>query len=147
MANTTGKKYGGRKKGTANKVTRTIREAIAESADAYFNGQFQADIMSMDAHDRLAVWTRLMAYVIPKAQEENTSDGIFISFEKIAEADKADNDYFSTLSAKELTALRLALQQDNSKKIPYWLSGDVKDMTDEELDNEIEKASKEIGKK
>lgn len=29
MANTTGKKHGGRKKGTANKATQTAREAIA----------------------------------------------------------------------------------------------------------------------
>jgi len=124
MANTTGKKYGGRKAGTANKVTRTIREAIAESADAYFNGQFHADIMSIEARDRLAVWVQLMQYVTPKMKAQpdiKTPDSITISLAEIAER----RDDLSKYTNDELTALQIAIERKGGANMPSWLSGKI----------------------
>lgn len=71
-----GKKTGGRKGGTPNKVTRKTREVIAEAADGYFSSaRFAEDLESLQPRDRLLVMERLAAYVAPRMQATTVEAG------------------------------------------------------------------------
>lgn len=83
-----GVKYGGRKAGTPNKVTKTVREAIGSLLDAYMNGDpdyvdpendavreqavrnglFYNDFFKLKAKDRVFYAEKFSAYVAPKMQ-------------------------------------------------------------------------------
>ena len=75
-----GVKYGGRKKGTPNKVTKTVREAIGSLLDAYMNGDpesedknirdglFYNDFFKLKPKDRVYYAEKFSAYVAPKMQ-------------------------------------------------------------------------------
>jgi uncharacterized protein (UPF0305 family) len=60
-------KFGGRKKGTPNKLTSSVREWLSELIDKN-REQIERDIEQLDPKDRLQVLERLMQYVIPKQQ-------------------------------------------------------------------------------
>ena len=64
MANTTGKKYGGRSKGTPNKTTAEIREKykmlISESIDT-----LKDDIDQLEPKDRIKAILELSKFVLP----------------------------------------------------------------------------------
>lgn len=55
MANNTGKKYGGRKAGTPNKVTQTMREFISNLLMEN-KKQFNADFKTLTARERVEVY-------------------------------------------------------------------------------------------
>lgn len=60
-------RIGGRKKGTPNKATATIREAIAAMwKDYHDSGLFQKDIEALDSQTRAAVMEKYAQYVAPK---------------------------------------------------------------------------------
>jgi hypothetical protein len=61
MANTTGKKYGGRKKGTPNKTTQDMKSAILEA----FERAGGADYLTMLAKDEPRTFVTLLAKVLP----------------------------------------------------------------------------------
>lgn len=64
-----GRKTGGRVAGTPNKVSSTVREAIAKMLDEYFNSDiFVKDIADLDPKDRVAAMEKFTAYVAPKLQ-------------------------------------------------------------------------------
>ena len=64
-----GKKTGGRTAGTPNRVTTAVRQVITAAVDGYYHSQqFIDDIRALDPKDRVAVFERLSAYVIPKLQ-------------------------------------------------------------------------------
>lgn len=64
-----GKKTGGRAAGTPNRVTTAVRQVITAAVDGYYHSQqFIDDIRSLEPKDRVAVFERLSAYVIPKLQ-------------------------------------------------------------------------------
>lgn len=58
-------RFGGRQKGTPNKVTATVREWIAKVLDDN-RGRFEQDLLSLPPRDRLLIMTRLLEYVTPK---------------------------------------------------------------------------------
>ena len=65
MANNTGIKFGGRKKGTPNKTTSELRE--------YFNlllndnlEQLKIDIKELDPKERINVMLKISEFIIPK---------------------------------------------------------------------------------
>lgn len=60
-------KSGGRKKGTPNKVTASMREFIADLLDSN-REQFAADLQAVTPETRLHIMEKLMQYVIPKRQ-------------------------------------------------------------------------------
>lgn len=64
MANTTGKKFGGRKKGTPNKTTEEIRERfqllISDNLE-----KLQKDLATLDPYKRLKYIIELSKFVIP----------------------------------------------------------------------------------
>lgn len=60
-------RLGGRQKGTPNKSTATIREAIAAQWQRYReSGQFQEDLEALDPATRIVVMERYAQYVSPK---------------------------------------------------------------------------------
>lgn len=64
-----GKKTGGRAAGTPNRITTAVRQVITAAVDGYYHSQqFIDDIRSLEPKDRVAVFERLSAYVIPKLQ-------------------------------------------------------------------------------
>lgn len=65
MANTTGKKFGGRKKGTPNKDTGELREKI----NILLNEQWDkllTDIDGLAPKERVDTMVRLLEYALPK---------------------------------------------------------------------------------
>ncbi len=74
MANNTGKKYGGRKAGTPNKLTKELRAALKnilhqeiELLPDHFN--------KLEPKDRLELLTKLLPYALPKVQPESYQIG------------------------------------------------------------------------
>lgn len=61
MSNTTGKKFGGRKKGTPNKTTQDMKSAILEA----FERAGGADYLTMLAADEPRTFVTLLAKVLP----------------------------------------------------------------------------------
>tara|TARA_R110000824_G_scaffold134107_4_gene296986 strand:- start:59 stop:349 length:291 start_codon:yes stop_codon:yes gene_type:complete len=61
MANTTGKKFGGRKKGTPNRTTHDMKSAIFEA----FDRAGGADYLTMLAKDEPRTFVTLLAKVLP----------------------------------------------------------------------------------
>lgn len=62
-----GKKTGGRQKGTPNKSTSEIREAIATQWQQYRqSGQFEDDLQALDPATRVCVMEKLAQYIAPK---------------------------------------------------------------------------------
>lgn len=64
-----GRKTGGRVAGTPNKISGTVRGAIAKMLDEYFNSDiFVKDIAELEPKDRVAAMEKFTAYVAPKLQ-------------------------------------------------------------------------------
>lgn len=69
------KKTGGRKAGTANKITKTVRESLSDAITGYFNGinekgySLANDLMQIkEPAGRLAIVAKFLPYVAPKLQ-------------------------------------------------------------------------------
>lgn len=71
MANTTGRKFGGRKKGTPNKVTGTVREWLEKLIDKN-RSQIERDLKVLEPKERLQILEKFMQYTIPKMQSIQT---------------------------------------------------------------------------
>lgn len=69
------KKTGGRKAGTTNKITKTVRESLSDAITGYFNGinengySLFSDLMQIkEPAGRLAIVAKFLPYVAPKLQ-------------------------------------------------------------------------------
>lgn len=69
------KKTGGRKAGTANKITKTVRESLSDAITGYFNGinekgySLASDLLQIEEPaGRLAMVAKFLPYVAPKLQ-------------------------------------------------------------------------------
>ena len=73
MANNTGKKYGGRKKGTPNKLTKELRSVLKE---VIYNEleNIEDRLDQLEPKQRVELVIKLMPYVFPKM--ESTSHTI-----------------------------------------------------------------------
>lgn len=60
-------RFGGRAKGTPNKVTATVKEWLSTLIDKN-RRQVERDLKALEPKDRLQILEKLMAYVIPKQQ-------------------------------------------------------------------------------
>jgi hypothetical protein len=74
MANTTGKKYGGREPGTPNRLTKELRAALKnilhqeiELLPEHFN--------KLEPKDRLELLAKLLPYALPKVEPEKYQIG------------------------------------------------------------------------
>ena len=65
MANTTGKKYGGRQKGTPNKLTKELRTLLKDIMYDELGG-LQEYLGALNSKDRVEILIKLMPYILPK---------------------------------------------------------------------------------
>ena len=67
MANTTGKKYGGRKKGTPNKLTKQLRSVLKE---VIYNEleNIEDRLDQSEPKERVELVIKIMPYVFPKME-------------------------------------------------------------------------------
>ena len=65
MANTTGNKYGGREKGTPNRITKELRSLLK---DIMYDeiGALQERLDTLSPKDRVELLIKLMPYALPK---------------------------------------------------------------------------------
>ena len=63
--NTTGKKYGGRKKGTPNKLTKDLREVLK---NVLYNEieNIEESLKSLEPKQRIELLVKLMPFIFPK---------------------------------------------------------------------------------
>lgn len=65
----TGRKTGGRKAGTPNKVSGAIRKAISNAIDGYYTSeQFITDLSALKPVERVTAMEKLAQYALPKLQ-------------------------------------------------------------------------------
>lgn len=62
-------RIGGRKKGTPNKVTGTVKEWLADLIDRN-RWQMEEDLRQLEPRERLAVLEKFMQYIVPKPKTE-----------------------------------------------------------------------------
>tara|TARA_B100000787_G_C16155017_1_gene278455 strand:- start:949 stop:1194 length:246 start_codon:yes stop_codon:yes gene_type:complete len=65
MANTTGNKYGGREKGTPNKLTKELRSVLKDILYQELE-QIQEHLDSLKPKERIELLIKLMPYILPK---------------------------------------------------------------------------------
>ena len=70
-----GAKFGGRKKGTGNKLSAALKEVLNE----YALNEFQflnANIERLTLHERIILFTKVLPFILPKnvAHEENMNE-------------------------------------------------------------------------
>ena len=72
MANTTGKKFGGRQKGTPNKLTRELRSVLKDVLYEEID-RLPERLDELNTKDRLELLVKLMPFVFPKVQSVSQS--------------------------------------------------------------------------
>ena len=70
-----GSKYGGRRKGTGNKISAELKEVLS----SYCLNEFQflnANIERLTLHERIILFTKVLPFILPKngAHEENMNE-------------------------------------------------------------------------
>ena len=65
MANTTGVKYGGRQKGTPNRMTKELRSVLKDVLYQELE-QIQTHLDTLKPKERVELLIKLMPYVLPK---------------------------------------------------------------------------------
>lgn len=79
--NITGKKYGGRTKGTPNKQTKDLREWMTSFINKN-TSQIEVDWQQLDPKDRIVLFEKLLKYTLPTLQAVSNS----IDFDKMDDA-------------------------------------------------------------
>ena len=72
MANTTGKKFGGRQRGTPNKLTKELRAILKDVLYEEIN-RLPERLDELETKDRLELLIKLMPFVFPKVQSVSQS--------------------------------------------------------------------------
>ena len=70
MANSTGIKHGGRKKGTPNRLTRELRDVLKDVVYQELS-LVQENLSKLDPKDRIDLLIKLIPFVCPKVKSEN----------------------------------------------------------------------------
>lgn len=81
-----GVRYGGRQKGTPNKATASIREAVDNVLGGYMNnGQMLEDFKVLDSKERLEIAIKLMQFVAPKMKSVDVAVSSDQQLENVAQ--------------------------------------------------------------
>ena len=78
-----GKKTGGRKKGTPNKITRTTRGTLAEFLHEYESSKLAKDFAELEPKERIVMFEKLLAYIMPKVQSADEVEGVCYAKEDV----------------------------------------------------------------
>ena len=72
-----GAKYGGRQRGTGNKISSELKEVLNEYCLNEFK-YLNANIERLTLHERIILFTKVLPFVLPKnvAHEENTGEAV-----------------------------------------------------------------------
>ena len=70
MANSTGIKYGGRQKGTPNRLTREVRDILKDVVYQELS-LVQENLSKLEPKDRIDLLIKLIPFVCPKIKSEN----------------------------------------------------------------------------
>jgi hypothetical protein len=65
MANTTGKKYGGRQKGAPNRITKELRSVLKDLIYQELE-EIQVYLDLLEPKERIELLIKLMPYILPK---------------------------------------------------------------------------------
>lgn len=74
MANTTGKKFGGRQAGTPNRLTRELRTALKNILHKEIK-TIPEHLNKLEPKDRLEMLIKLLPYAMPKVEPESYQIG------------------------------------------------------------------------
>ena len=77
-------KTGGRKKGTPNRISGTVKEWIASIIDTNRN-KFEEDLELLEPGDRVRVISNLLQYVTPKMQSVSPGEMLDAEYRKLEE--------------------------------------------------------------
>lgn len=77
-------KTGGRKAGTPNKITGTVKEWIASIIDGN-REQFEKDLEALDAGERIRIISNLLPFVVPKLQSASAQELLEAEYKKLEE--------------------------------------------------------------
>lgn len=81
-----GVRYGGRQKGTPNKTTASIREAVDNVLGGYMNsGLMLEDFKVLDSKERLEIAIKLMQFVAPKMKSVDVAVSSDQKLENVAQ--------------------------------------------------------------
>ncbi len=81
-----GVRYGGRQKGTPNKATASIREAVDNVLGGYMNsGLMLEDFKVLDSKERLEIAIKLMQFVAPKMKSVDVAVSSDQQLENVAQ--------------------------------------------------------------
>ena len=73
MANTTGKKHGGRKKGTPNKMTKELRSVLKDIIYKELEN-IEERLDELEPKQRIELMIKLMPYIFPKLESIHHSE-------------------------------------------------------------------------
>lgn len=77
-------KTGGRKAGTPNKVSGTVKEWIASIIDGS-REQFEKDLEKLEPGERVRIISNLLQYVTPKMQSSSPAEMLEAEYKKLEE--------------------------------------------------------------
>ena len=77
-------KTGGRKKGTPNKISGTVKEWVAAIIDTNRN-KFEEDLKLLEPGERVRVISNLLQYVTPKMQSVSPGEMLDAEYRKLEE--------------------------------------------------------------
>ena len=73
MSNKTGLKFGGRTKGTKNKITSNVKLALMALLEKEIE-QLPMILEQLEPKQRIEILIKIMPYLIPKAESENSEE-------------------------------------------------------------------------
>ena len=73
MSNTTGKKFGGRKKGTPNKLTSELRTLLKNFIHEELE-ELPVRLDGLEVKDRVEILIKILPYILPKVNNVNLNE-------------------------------------------------------------------------
>lgn len=105
-------KTGGRKAGTPNKVTGTVKEWIAAIIDGN-REQFEDDLAALEPGERVRIISNLLQYVTPKLQSVSAEELLEAEYKRLEELLEVAPDEFLDEIEKRLNRLRNGTTTEN----------------------------------
>lgn len=105
-------KTGGRQVGTPNKVTSSVKEWITSIIDGNRN-QFEKDLKTLEAGERVRVISNLLQYVTPKMQSTSPEALLDAEYKRLEELlDSAPDEAINEI-AERILKLKEAKENEN----------------------------------
>lgn len=112
-----GKKTGGRKKGTPNKITTTTRGTLAQFLHEYECNKLAKDFAELEPKERIMMFEKMLAYVMPKVQSADEVEGVCYAKEDVVETALGEKGYGKVISWRDKEAKRIASERDRRKML------------------------------